>query len=399
MRFEGQLTLGSFEKACKLLVVFAVLTGCPVVGQDTVDVEFGFQENAWSDPTSLEFTTTRVNTPGSSWGNEDMTDFYVETGAAGDQIDAVIPGSQGVVDSGIVVASFETRYLTDTDRHSYLVFGSDFEFENAVFFGHGGGGLFHTGTGTEFNLSEATPSGVDVERSFALADAVSGTADIGNDSRIGVRIGFEVDTNSLRNFQVDSDNDGEFELEFIEPGNAISMPNLTPQDWFLITYAGRGRTRADNVSVKQQSLVGDYNQDLDFDHLDANIICRNGIVEGDPAFDYNGDGQLEIEDINDFAFDHESLPADMDFNGSVEFADFLVLSGNFGKPGDYSDGDITCNGKVDFPDFLILSTFFGSSASQAQTGNFAASQAVPEPNSSTMVWMIVIGVLTLRKRD
>ena len=45
----------------------------------------------------------------------------------------------------------------------------------------------------------------------------------------------------------------------------------------------------------------------------------------------------------------------------VNFADFLVLSANFGSSTENgsSDGDLDGNGLVDFADFLLLSANFG----------------------------------------
>ena len=80
----------------------------------------------------------------------------------------------------------------------------------------------------------------------------------------------------------------------------------------------------------------------------------------------------------------------MDFNGSVEFADFLVLSGNFAQPGTYETGDVTCNGTVDFADFLTLSTFFGSSTSQAQAVNGTELHTVPEPSGMAMMSCLLV---------
>ena len=47
---------------------------------------------------------------------------------------------------------------------------------------------------------------------------------------------------------------------------------------------------------------------------------------------------------------------------TVAFADFLLLSANYGKQVDaiWSDGDFNEDGKVDFADFLILSANFGT---------------------------------------
>jgi len=58
------------------------------------------------------------------------------------------------------------------------------------------------------------------------------------------------------------------------------------------------------------------------------------------------------------------IPGDIDRNGVVGFADFLVLSGNFGKDTrDYRSGDLDGDGSVAFADFLILSQNFATAAS------------------------------------
>lgn len=55
------------------------------------------------------------------------------------------------------------------------------------------------------------------------------------------------------------------------------------------------------------------------------------------------------------------LAGDVDGNGKVEFADFLILSQNFGQDvSSRSEGDLDGNGKVEFADFLLLSQNFGA---------------------------------------
>lgn len=59
----------------------------------------------------------------------------------------------------------------------------------------------------------------------------------------------------------------------------------------------------------------------------------------------------------------DRFPGDVDENGKVEFADFLVLSTNFGNENAvWGDGDFDGSGKVDFADFLLMSDNFGKSA-------------------------------------
>ena len=59
----------------------------------------------------------------------------------------------------------------------------------------------------------------------------------------------------------------------------------------------------------------------------------------------------------------ETLVGDIDGNGTVAFADFLILSSQFGQDVDPagSGADIDGNGNVGFSDFLLLSQNFGAS--------------------------------------
>lgn len=85
------------------------------------------------------------------------------------------------------------------------------------------------------------------------------------------------------------------------------------------------------------------------------------------------------------------LPGDLDGNGAVAFADFLVLSANFGKDVDsYILGDINDSGQTDFADFLVLSANFGKSAANAH--------AVPEPAGFRLGVLALVGALTCRAK-
>lgn len=88
-----------------------------------------------------------------------------------------------------------------------------------------------------------------------------------------------------------------------------------------------------------------------------------------------------------------ALAGDLDGNGTVEFADFLVLAENFGQQvSAYSDGDVDCNGTVQFADFLTLAENFGKSVG-------AQAAAVPEPSGWALLGLGIIGVLTARRRQ
>lgn len=85
-----------------------------------------------------------------------------------------------------------------------------------------------------------------------------------------------------------------------------------------------------------------------------------------------------------------TLPGDLDGNGDVAFADFLVLSGNFGQTlPSYVDGNIDLQGGIDFADFLVLSGNFGLTPAGI-TGS-ATLSSVPEPSNGGM--LLLLGVL------
>lgn len=77
---------------------------------------------------------------------------------------------------------------------------------------------------------------------------------------------------------------------------------------------------------------------------------------GDPAENWNA--ETPTPGVASFPIDE--LLADLDGSGDVGFADFLLLSANFGKQeAAYEQGDINGDRIVSFADFLILSTEFG----------------------------------------
>ena len=88
----------------------------------------------------------------------------------------------------------------------------------------------------------------------------------------------------------------------------------------------------------------------------------------------------------------EIFPGDVDGDGSVAFADFLVLSANFGLAVDANTGgDFDGDGMVGFPDFLVLSSNFGQSAPMGAA-------AVPEPTGVSLLGLGILALAGLRRR-
>ncbi len=64
-----------------------------------------------------------------------------------------------------------------------------------------------------------------------------------------------------------------------------------------------------------------------------------------------------------------SLPGDANGDGIVNFKDYIVLEGNFGKTGTtFAQGDFNGDGRVDFKDYIMLESNFGSTGSAAPAG-------------------------------
>lgn len=88
------------------------------------------------------------------------------------------------------------------------------------------------------------------------------------------------------------------------------------------------------------------------------------------AFDFTGDGSVTLQDAN-AAPSASGLdgvlqcidvsPADIDGNGTVAFADFLVLSTNYNRSDrTFTSGDTNGDGKVDLVDFVRHSSLFST---------------------------------------
>ena len=127
----------------------------------------------------------------------------------------------------------------------------------------------------------------------------------------------------------------------------------------------------DDVYFTTEAL-GDCNRDGSL--TSADLTCVNSIASRDVVL-----GALN------------TLPGDLDGDGNVDFADFLVLSSNFGKflPR-YTDGNVNLEQRVDFADFLELSANFGKTPT--------VSAVVPEPRVPMFVALIALGFRAVSRR-
>lgn len=160
-----------------------------------------------------------------------------------------------------------------------------------------------------------------------------------------------------------------------EPASAVAADGelqdllLEPQADFSGTIRRLELTNVDvaalvDIGWSVAEAVGnplDRNGDDIVDRLDVDLACGAG------------------ENLTPYFTELRTVRADIDFDGAVEFSDFLTLASNFNSAGTYSAGDISCDGLVSFADFLTLSAQFGTTPDV---------QSVPEPTNDLFMFLV-----------
>jgi|GEM_PF-4220941 len=94
--------------------------------------------------------------------------------------------------------------------------------------------------------------------------------------------------------------------------------------------------------------------------IDALFAAARDTESSNERFDFNSDSDINDEDIELYLSAEYAnvIRGDIDLDGDVTFADFLVFSSSFGDAGLWGEGDFTGDGWVNFDDFLYLSRNF-----------------------------------------
>ena len=174
-------------------------------------------------------------------------------------------------------------------------------------------------------------------------------------------------------------NAGEPDLRFSDPESPVFIDNglyvaQAPADGDVWAFeAGATTNDIENVfSSWSEPLNGDPSRDF--------FAVWRGTEHGRLLFVGGGGGLCNPD-----------TKGDLDGDGSVGFADFLVLSGNFGNEvSSHTEGDIDCDGSVGFSDFLALSANFGTTV--------AAAQSVPEPDAVALLGVAGMVCVAFRRR-
>jgi hypothetical protein len=172
-----------------------------------------------------------------------------------------------------------------------------------------------------------------------------------------------------------------------EPGDTIfASLNITDKETGDVSSIGGLAPLEDHTSSGQPVPGTGGVQSDSWDYF----ALRNA-SSGAAEFDFILDNfTVEVLGSNAATCDPNTL-GDIDGSGDVAFADFLILSNNFGQAvTDHTQGDIDCSGDVAFADFLVLSSNFGQTV--------AGAASVPEPSGLALLAIASMIIGSLRSR-
>lgn len=177
--------------------------------------------------------------------------------------------------------------------------------------------------------------------------------------------------------------------------------SLSDAEWNSLTDSGAegwGEANPGPTSLAELNVAGSMNFGAGMAHnlgtiftgSDADLVFEYSTTDGNVAtgtVDYVLGGLMAVDPPC-----NPNTQGDLDGDGQVAFADFLVLSANFGtNVADHTFGDIDCNGSVQFADFLVLSNNFGQAVG-------AEASSVPEPSSAVLALLGTLVLLSVRKK-
>ena len=165
----------------------------------------------------------------------------------------------------------------------------------------------------------------------------------------------------------------------------------------------------DNVTV-DRNLFELYESDFNsFAALDGNDLTIIDEVDADcnlsGGLDFSDLACIETIEQRDAVLSELNLrPGDLDGNGTVVFADFIILAKNFGfTSGTYLQGNLNLEDGIGFTDFLILAENFGTHRSNTHNAasRMATAEPVPEPQAVGFLGLaaaVVVLSRSLRRR-
>ena len=167
-------------------------------------------------------------------------------------------------------------------------------------------------------------------------------------------------------------------LEFQLPLGSLDTDNDQNAS---VVAAHTGDTMLMNFSINDNDVEGAGGQDTH---------AMFWVVEGDERSNFGGGENVFVVPLK-LVGPTDVIPGDFNQDGTLDFADFSILAGNFNMTNrTFADGDMNFNGRVDLADFVAFRVAL-------EAANPAAAAAVPEPS---MGQLLGIGILMcfLRRR-
>lgn len=140
-----------------------------------------------------------------------------------------------------------------------------------------------------------------------------------------------------------------------------------------------------NVTADDRVYLGDLRAPF-MDNAVAQVLVYNAALT---LGQVTSVAEWMTENPNGVAVPEGFLLGDFDGNEVVDFADFLIMAGNFNGPGEFAQGDMDFNGKINLRDFGLFRSIFNAPVGAA---------SVPEPSTGLMVILGSLVAFMVRRR-
>lgn len=214
---------------------------------------------------------------------------------------------------------------------------------------------------------------------------------VGTNNSGGNRLGYvDADGNAMFDFATSTGEDKHEDLGNIGGFNLDDGPGANQEianvlvrlgpDGYVVDFSYPEESTSNRANAYVTELIA-YNSEatdlaqLEFTYEASSSTGRNsGYVLDD----------IRVTGLDDI------LLGDFDSNGSIDMADFTVLSDNFGTGLTFAEGDMNFDGQVGIRDFIALKAAFNAQA--------AGAASVPEPAGLGLLTIAGLFLSTLRHR-